>query len=185
MIDEVNTKTKVKMQNAIGALKKELSTLRTGRANPAMVEHIPVDYYGNPTPLNQVANISVPEAKLLVINPWDKQTLPAIEKAILKANLGFTPINDGSLIRLNIPQLTEERRKEIIKHARTRVETSRIEIRNIRRIALDELRKLEKEKAISEDDLKRGTDQLQKLTDVFIAEADKISKDKEAELAQV
>ncbi|MCX6013190.1 MAG: ribosome recycling factor [Chloroflexi bacterium] len=185
MLDEINSKTKVKMQNAIGALKKELSTLRTGRANPAMVEHVPVDYYGNPTPLNQLANISVPEAKLIVINPWDKQTLSAIEKAILKANLGFTPINDGSLIRLNVPQLTEERRREIIKLAKTRVETTRVEIRNIRRVSVDDLRKLEKEKTLSEDDLKRGTDQLQKLTDVFIVEADKIAKEKEAELVQV
>ena len=147
--------------------------------------HIQVEYYGTITPLNQISGISVPEARLIVINPWDKQALSAIEKALLKANLGLTPSNDGKLIRLAIPQLTEERRKELVKMVGKRVEDGRVEIRNIRRDAIEEMRSMEKSKQISEDDLKRGQDQIQKLTDGYIAQIADIAKNKEAELMQV
>ena len=185
MTDEVQSKTKDKMQNAIDALKRELAAVRTGRANAGLVEHVQVDYYGSVTPLNQLAGITIPDARLIVIHPWDKQAVAAIEKAILKSNLGLTPSSAGDVIRLAIPQLTEERRRELVKMVRARVEDSRVEIRNIRRGAVEELRGLEKDKTISEDELKRSLEQLQKLTDSFMAQADQIAKDKEAELMQV
>ncbi len=185
MIDEVELKSDDRMEKAIDALKKELASVRTGRANTGLVDHIQVEYYGTMTPLNQIAGVSVPEARLIVINPWDKQALSAIEKAILKANLGLTPSNDGKIIRLAIPQLTEERRKELVKLVGKRVEDGRVEVRNIRRDAIDEMRSLEKSKQISEDDLRRGQDQIQKLTDGYIAQIAEIAKHKEAELMQV
>ena len=185
MIDEVELKADDRMEKAIDALKKELASVRTGRANTGLVDHIQVEYYGTMTPLNQIAGVSVPEARLIVINPWDKQALSAIEKAILKANLGLTPSNDGKIIRLAIPQLTEERRKELVKLVGKRVEDGRVEVRNIRRDAIDEMRSLEKSKQISEDDLRRGQDQIQKLTDGYIAQIAEIAKHKEAELMQV
>jgi len=185
MIDEVELQADDKMVKAIEALKKELAAVRTGRANPGLVEHVQVEYYGTITPLNQISGISVPEARLIVINPWDKQALSAIEKALLKSNLGLTPSNDGKVIRLAIPQLTEERRKELVKMVGKRVEEGRVEVRNVRRDAIEEMRSLEKNKQISEDDLKRGQDQIQKLTDGYIAEIADIAKSKEAELMQV
>jgi ribosome recycling factor len=185
MIDEVELQADDKMEKAVEALKKELAAVRTGRANPGLVEHIQVEYYGTMTPLNQMSGISVPEARLIVINPWDKHALSAIEKALLKANLGLTPSNDGKVIRLAIPQLTEERRKELVKLVGKRVEEGRVEIRNVRRDAIEEMRSLEKNKQISEDDLKRGQDQIQKLTDGYIAQIADIAKNKEAELMQV
>ncbi len=185
MIDEVELQADDKMEKAVEALKKELAAVRTGRANPGLVEHIQVEYYGTITLLNQMSGISVPEARLIVINPWDKHALSAIEKALLKANLGLTPSNDGKVIRLTIPQLTEERRKELVKLVGKRVEEGRVEIRNARRDAIEEMRSLEKSKQISEDDLKRGQDQIQKLTDGYIAQIADIAKNKEAELMQV
>ncbi len=185
MIDEVELQADDKMEKAVEALKRELAAVRTGRANPGLVEHIQVEYYGTITPLNQMSGISVPEARLIVINPWDKHALSAIEKALLKANLGLTPSNDGKVIRLTIPQLTEERRKELVKLVGKRVEEGRVEIRNARRDAIEEMRSLEKSKQISEDDLKRGQDQIQKLTDGYIAQIADIAKNKEAELMQV
>ena len=185
MIDEVELQTDEKMDKAIEALKKELASIRTGRANPGLVEHVQVEYYGTITPLNQMSGISVPEARLIVINPWDKHALSAIEKALLKANLGFTPSNDGKVIRLAIPQLTEERRKDLVKMVGKRVEDGRVEIRNVRRDAIEEMRSLQKNKQISEDDLKRGQDQIQKLTDGYIAQIADIATNKEAELMQV
>jgi len=185
VIDEVELKTYDKMEKAVEALKKELAAIRTGRANPGLVEHVQVEYYGTITPLNQIAGISVPEARLIVINPWDKQALPVIEKALLKANLGLTPSSDGKVIRLSIPQLTEERRKELVKMVGKRVEDGRVEVRNIRREGIEELRSLEKSKQISEDDLKRGQDQIQKLTDDYISQIAEIAENKEAELMQV
>ena len=185
MIDEVELQADDKMEKAVEALKKELAAVRTGRANPGLVEHIQVEYYGTITPLNQMSGISVPEARLIVINPWDKHALSAIEKALLKANLGLTPSNDGKVIRLTIPQLTEERRKELVKLVGKRVEEGRVKIRNARRDAIEEMRSLEKSKQISEDDLKRGQDQIQKLTDGYIAQIADIAKNKEAELMQV
>ena len=185
MIDEVELQADEKMDKALEALKKELAAVRTGRANPGLVEHVQVEYYGTITPLNQISGISVPEARLIVINPWDKQALSTIEKALLKANLGLTPSNDGKVIRLAIPQLTEERRKELVKMVGKRVEEGRIEVRSVRRDAIEEMRSLQKNKQISGDDLKRGQDQIQKLTDGYIAQIADIAKNKEAELMQV
>jgi len=173
------------MQMSIEALKRELATIRTGHATPALIEHIKVEYTGALIPLNQIAGISAPEARLLVIQPWDPGSIHSIEKSILKSDLGLNPVNDGTVIRLNIPPLTEERRQELIKVVRRRVEERRIAIRNLRREAMDELKRLEKNKDISQDEHKRSLDQLQKLTDSFIADAEQIGQDKEVELAEV
>lgn len=167
------------------ALKIELASIRTGRATPALVEHLKVDYAGVPTPLNQLAGISAPEARLLVIQPWDRSSIDSIAKAILKSDLGLTPISDRALIRINIPALTEERRQELMKAVRKRVEERKIAIRNLRRDAIEDLKRLEKNKEISQDELRRAQDQLQKLTDSFIAGTEQVGRDKEAELAEV
>jgi len=174
-----------KMKKAAEGLRKELATIRTGRANPSLIEHIKADYAGVPTPLNQLASISAPEANLLVIQPWDKGIGHSIEKAILASDLGLNPVSSGNVIRINIPPLSEERREELIKIVRKRVEERRIAIRNLRREAMDELKELEKNKDISQDEHKRASDQLQKLTDSFVAEAEQIGRDKEAELTLV
>ena len=174
-----------KMRVSIEVLKRELATIRTGRATPALIEHIKVEYAGVPTPLNQIAGISVPEARLLVVQPWDRSSLHSIEKAILKSDLGLHPSSDGNVIRLNIPPLSEERRQELIKVVRKRVEERRIVIRNLRREVMDELKGFERNKDISQDELKRALDQLQKLTDCFIAEAEQIGQDKEVELMEL
>lgn len=174
-----------KMQKSVEALKRELTTIRTGRATPALVEHIKVEYAGALLPLNQLASISAPEARLLVIQPWDKGSMHSIEKAISKSELGINPINEGNVIRLNIPLLTEERRHELIRAVRRRIEESKITIRNLRREVLDELNKMEKDKDISQDEHKRTLDQLQKLTDSFIANIDQIARSKELELTEV
>ncbi|MBI2303709.1 MAG: ribosome recycling factor [Chloroflexi bacterium] len=173
------------MTKAIEALKKELTTIRTGRAHPALLEQVKVDYYGAATPINQLATISVPEARLLVIQPWDRHLMGAIEKAILKSELGLTPINDGNVIRLAIPSLTEERRRELVKMVHKRAEEGRVEVRNIRRDAMDEMRRREKSKELSEDDLKRSSEHLQRLTDSFIVLVEETAQQKEAELLQV
>ena len=173
-----------KMTKTVDGLKKELSTIRTGRASPSIVEHIRVDYAGVPTPLNQIAGISAPEASLLVIQPWDKGTIRSIEKAILVTDLGLNPVSDGNVIRIGIPPLSEERRQEMTKIVRKRVEERRIAIRNLRREAADELKELEKDKEISQDDHKRILNQLQKLTDSFIADIEQIGRDKETELLE-
>ena len=178
-----NVERKMKASNEV--LKKDLATIRTGRATPALIEHIKVDYVGVPTPLMQLAGISAPEARLLVIQPWDRNSLRNIEKAILTSDLGLHPNNDGNVIRLSIPPLSEERRQELIKVVRRRIEERKIAIRNLRREAMDELKKLEKDKNISQDEHKRALDQLQKLTDSFIAEAEQIGQDKEVELMEV
>lgn len=174
-----------KMQRSIEVLGNELATIRTGRAMPSLIEHIKVDYAGVSVPLKQIAGISVPEASLLVIQPWDKGSIRSIEKAILTSDLGLNPHSDGSVIRINVPPLTEERRQELIKVVRRRVEEGRIAIRNLRREAADELKELEKNKETSQDEYKRALNQLQKLTDSFIANAEKIGGDKEAELMEV
>ncbi|MCL5265076.1 MAG: ribosome recycling factor [Chloroflexi bacterium] len=185
MIDDVLAEAEAKMNKAIDSLKRELAAIRTGRASTGLVERIHVEYYGAPTPLNQLATVSVPEPRLLVIQPWDKNTIGPIEKAILKSDLGITPVNDGKVIRLAIPQLTEERRKELVKIARKRVEESKVAIRNDRRQSLDDLKELEKEKLISEDDLKRAQERLQKLTDKFIEQTDHVGQAKEKEILEV
>ena len=174
-----------KMRRSIEVLKRELATIRTGHATPALIEHIKVEYAGVPTLLNQIAGISAPGARLLVIQPWDRGSLHDIEKAILKSDLGLNPASDGSVIRINIPPLTEERRQELVKVVRKRVEERKIVTRNLRREAMDELKGLEKSKDISQDECKRSLDQLQKLTDSFIVDAEQIGRDKEAELIEV
>ncbi|MCK4722685.1 MAG: ribosome recycling factor [Dehalococcoidia bacterium] len=185
MIEETLKETNSKMGKTIEALRKELSTIRTGRASPAIIDHIKVDYHGVPTPLKQMATISVPDARLLVIQPWDRSAISSIDKAIQKADLGLNPANDGNVIRITIPLLSEERRKELVKLVHKRAEDGRVAVRNIRRNALEELRDLERNKEISEDELKRAQEQVQQLTDSFIDEVDKTAKVKEAELLEV
>ncbi len=182
--EEVFASADTKMRKAVEILKHELATIRTGRAHPGLVEHIMVDYHGTPVPLNQIAGIGVPEARLLVIQPWDKQVLPNVEKAILKSDLGLTPNNDGNVIRLAVPQLTEERRSQLVKAVRKRVEEGRVAVRNVRRDAVEGLRKLKENKEMSEDEQKRAMTRLQQLTDKFIEETDRIAKSKEAELLE-
>ena len=185
MIDDVFNDAKDRMTKAVEALRRELATIRTGRAHPGLVEHLRVDYYGVPTPLNQLATISVPDPRLLTIQPWDRQAMGAIEKAILKSDLSLTPTNDGTLIRLSIPQLTEERRRELAKVVHKKVEEGRVEIRNIRRDGHEELRRLQREKLISEDDQFRGQEKLQKLTDEYVQQVERVGEEKEAELLAV
>jgi len=185
MIDDVFNDAKDRMTKAVEALRRELATIRTGRAHPGLVEHLHVDYYGTPTALNQIASISVPEPRLIVIQPWDRQAMGAIEKAILKSDLSLTPTNDGTVIRLSIPQLTEERRRELAKVVHKKVEEARVEVRNIRRDGHDELRRLQREKLISEDDQYRSQEKLQKLTDDFVQQIDRLGEEKEAELLAV
>ena len=174
-----------KMRASAEGLKTELATIRTGHATPALIEHIKVEYAGIPTPLNQIAGISAPGARLLVIQPWDRGTIPNIEKAILKSDLGLNPASNGNVIRLNLPPLSEERRQELTKMVRKRAEERKIAIRNLRRDAMSELKGLEKEGDISQDENKRALDQLQKLTDSFIADIEQIAQDKEDELMEV
>jgi ribosome recycling factor len=185
MASEVLRSAEEKMRKTAEGLKKELATLRTGHATPTLVEHIKVDYAGVLMPLNQLAGISAPEARLLVIQPWDKTCLRNIEKAILTSDLGLTPLSDGNIIRINIPPLSEERRQELTKVVRKRIEERRVAIRNLRHEAMNELRELEKKKEISQDEEKRLLSQLQKITDGLIATAEQIGLDKEKELTQV
>jgi ribosome recycling factor len=185
MINTAFENARKKMQTTINVIKHELASIRTGRASPTLVENIKVDYAGVPTPLNQIASISAREANLLIIQPWDPTTIHGIEQAILKSDLGLNPNNDGRLVRLPIPPLSEERRAELIKVVHRRVEEGKIALRNVRRDSLEDLKKLEKDKEISQDEHKRASDQLQKLTDGFIASMDQAGKEKEAELMEV
>ena len=185
MVNDILWNFEAKMKTATDVLKQELDTIRTGHATPALIEHIKVEYAGVPTPLNQIAGISAPEARLLVIQPWDQSSIRSIEHAILISDLGLNPSNDGRVIRLNIPPLSEERRHELIKVVRRRVEERKVAIRNLRREAMDELKKLEKNKDISQDEHKRALDQLQKITDSFIVDTEQIGRDKEIELMEV
>jgi len=184
MIKDVLEDARERMEKTIDALQNDLRTIRTGRASPALVERLTVEYYGMPTPLNQLAGVTVPEPRLLMIRPWDRNTLGLIEKAILKSDLGMTPNNDGQVIRLIVPQLTEERRRDLNKQVARRVEEGRVSIRNIRRDAIEMLRDAEKEKLIDEDDLHRGQDQVQELTDKFVKQVDEVGKAKEAEILE-
>ena len=174
-----------RMTGAVHALEQDLATIRTGRASPALVERLLVDYYDTPTPLIQLATIAVPEPRSLLIKPFDATTLKTIEKAILASDLGLTPNNDGKSIHLNLPPLNEERRRELVKHVHARLEESRIAVRNIRRDVHKDMRDFEKEKLISEDDLKRGEEQLQKATDRYIEEVGKHGQVKEKEIMEV
>jgi ribosome recycling factor len=176
---------KERMTKAIQAYTRELASIRAGRASASLLDRIQVDYYGAPTPVNQLAGISVPEARLLVIQPYDKSILGEIEKAILKSDLGLNPSNDGSIIRLAIPQLTEERRKELAKQVKKEAEEAKVAVRNIRRDGNEDLKKLEKSGEITEDDLRGYSDDIQKMTDEHIAKIDQITKEKEKELLEV
>ncbi len=185
MIDEIIEDAEGRMNKAIEHLSADYASLRAGRANPAMVDKIMVHYYGALTPINQLANINVPEARLLVINPWDKGSIIDIEKAIMKSDLGVTPSNDGNVIRITIPQLTEDRRKDMVKVIRKRGEEGKVAIRNIRREANDMIKASEKEKMISEDACKIGQTDIQKITDKFIKEIDQVILSKEKEIMEV
>ena len=185
MIKDILNDAENRMRGAISVLNDDLAGIRTGRAHPALVEKLQVEYFGNPTPLQQLASIGVPEPRSLLIKPFDASTLKAIEKAIQTSDLGLNPNNDGKVIHLNLPPLTEERRRDLVKHMSHRLEESRIAIRNIRRDAHNDMREFEKEKLISEDDLKRGEDDLQKITDKYIEEIAGQGKHKEQEIMEV
>ncbi|HTG48455.1 MAG TPA: ribosome recycling factor [Actinomycetota bacterium] len=174
-----------KMEQAVTHLKDDLGGIRTGRATPAVLNRVTVDYYGTPVPLNQLAGFSVPEPRLLQVQPFDRNAIAAIEKAIMQSDLGISPSNDGNLIRLAFPPLTEERRRELVKQVHARAEDGRVAVRNVRRHTKEEMEKLEHDGAISEDDLVRGEKELQKLTDRFVAEIDEIQGHKEQELMEV
>jgi ribosome recycling factor len=174
-----------KMGRAVEVTREEFTTVRTGRATPAILNRVTVDYYGAPTPLNQLASFSVPEPRLLVIQPYDKNAMSAMEKAIMQSDLGLTPSNDGNVIRLAFPQLTEERRKELIKVVHQRSEEGRVSVRNVRRHAKEELERLQKDGEISEDDLARAEKELQKTTDRYVGEIDEMLRHKEHELMEV
>lgn len=185
MVKDVLRESEDKMKRTCELFRKELAGLRAGRATPALLERVVADYYGTPTPINQMANVSVPEPRLLVIQPWDKGQVQAIERAILKSDLGLTPKTDAGLIRLVIPPLNEERRRDLVKQVSKKAEEQRIALRNIRRDANDFLKDLEKEGEITEDELRRGQDEVQKLTDKYIAEVDSVVKAKEKEIMEV
>jgi ribosome recycling factor len=185
MVKETLDQAETKMKKSIEALRHHLGSIRTGRASPALVEQIQVEYYGSEMPLNQLANISVPEPRMLVIQPWDQGALRAIEKAIQLSDLGINPTNDGKNIRLGIPPLTEQRRKDLTKLVKKEVEESKVALRNLRRDAQNELKKLESDKQISADELKRAQDKLQELTDRYTREMDQIGSAKEAEVMEV
>lgn len=185
MIDEIFEDLKDRMGKSIESLKREYSRLRTGRASISLLDGIRVSYYDTPTPLNQMASLAVPEPRLIVIQPWDKTAIEDIEKAILKSELGLTPINDGKVIRISIPPLTEERRKELVKVARKMSEENKVSIRNIRRDANEMLKDLKKEKEITEDDLYRSQEEVQKATDQFISQVDELCAAKEKEILEI
>lgn len=174
-----------RMKKSVSSLDQEYNSLRTGRASAALFDKIKVDYYGQQTPLSQVANISIPEARLIVIQPWDKNLINDIEKAIMSSELSLNPSNDGKVIRINIPPLTEERRKDLVKMAKSIAESSRVAIRNIRRDAIDSMKKMEKDKEISEDELKLGENDVQKLTDSYVKEINALLEVKETEIMEV
>lgn len=185
MVTAALADAEARMQKAVEALKRELATIRTGRGSPALVENLMVDYYGVPTPLNQLATISVPEARLITIHPWDRQALTSIERGILKSNLGLNPTNDGSIIRLPIPQPSEERRRELVKVVKRRVEDGRVAVRNIRRDIVERLRTMERKKELSQDESQRSQSRLQQLTDAIIAQMESLAAEKEAEVMEV
>ena len=185
MTKDVISAMGVHMDKTIDALRKEFQKIRTGRATTALLDDVKVDYYGNPSSLSQVATLAVPEARTITIQPWEAKQIPAIEKAIMNANLGLTPANDGKLIRLNLPPLTEERRKDIVKQLKKMGEETKVSLRNNRRDAIDNLKKLEKEKKISEDDLKRAEKEVQEHTDKHVAKVDEVVAHKEKEVMEV
>ncbi|MEH6850827.1 ribosome recycling factor [Bacillus pseudomycoides] len=185
MAQQVMNNAKEKMEKAVAAYSRELSTVRAGRASAAVLDKVQVDYYGAPTPVVQLANITVPEARLLVIQPYDKTSIGDIEKAILKADLGLNPSNDGTVIRIAFPALTEERRRELVKVVKKYSEDAKVAVRNVRRDANDDLKKLEKNGNITEDDLRGYTEDIQKETDKYIVKVDEVTKNKEKEIMEV
>jgi ribosome recycling factor len=185
MLKEIYKETEVRMKGAIQALEEDLAGIRTGRASPALIERLHVEYYGVPTPLIQLASISVPEPRSLLIKPFDASSLKAIERAIMASDLGLTPNNDGKSIRLNLPPLTEERRRDLVKVVHNRVEEARVAARNVRRDSIRDLREFEEEKLISEDDLKKGEEELQKITERYIEEINAAGERKEKEILEV
>ena len=185
MSSEVIMEMAEKMENSLGAFKSELTKIRTGRASLSLLDGIKVEAYGSPMPLNQVGTLTIPESRQIVIQPWDPQVMSGVEKAILKSDLGLTPVNDGKVIRINIPQLTEERRKELVKIVKKVAEEYRVAVRNHRRDAIDTLKKQKKNKEISEDELFRLQDEAQKETDASIAKIDKVAAEKENEVMEV
>ena len=185
MIKDIEKSMQEKMEKTINVLKHELSTLKAGRANPSLLDRISVEYYGTVTPLSQLANISAPEARVLTVSPWDAKSIPVIEKAILKSDLGINPSNDGKIIRLVVPQLTEERRKDLVKLIKKLGEDAKVAIRNIRRDSNEQLKKLKKDGKITEDELKKSEEDTQKVTDKCIKEAEKSVELKEKEIMEV
>ncbi len=185
MIEDVLQDAELNMKKAVEALRHNLASIRTGRASSSLVDHLPVEAYDSVMPLNQLANVSVPEIRLIVIQPYDAATIRAIERAIQQSDLGLTPQDDGRVVRLNLPPLTEERRRELLKVVRSRVEEVKVSVRNHRRDSMGDLRELEHEKMISEDDLHRAQDKLQELTDKYTKELDRVGEIKEAEVMEV
>ncbi len=182
---EILSETESRMKKSVDALVRELNSIRTGRASPALVESITVDYYGVPTPMNQLASISVPEARVLMITPWDRQTLKEVEKSLMKSELGLVPNNDGSVIRINVPTLTEERRRDLVKLVARKAEDAHVAVRNIRRDTLENFRAMEKNKELSQDESRRAQEQLQRLTDALIEATNEVRQEKEAEVMEV
>ena len=185
MIKDLLNDSEQRMEKAIENLRREFASLRAGRANPSLLDKVMVDYYGVPTPINQTANISCPDPRMILIQPWDKSLIPAIEKAIMKADLGLNPNSDGTVLRINIPQLTEERRKELVKTAGKKSEEAKVAIRNIRRDVNDSIKAMEKNKEATEDEAKNGLDDAQKMTDKFIQKVDEMLKQKEKDIMEV
>ena len=185
MIQELRKKTNERMQTSIEALKKKFASVRTGRASLSLLDGLTVDYYGTPTPLQQVASLSLPDSRQIAIQPWEQKIISEIEKAIMKSDLGLTPMNDGKLIRINIPALTEERRKQLVKVVKKEAEDAKVAVRNIRRDINEELKKLEKEKHVSEDEIKKEHDEVQKITDSFVKKVDELLEHKEKEIMEV
>lgn len=184
-IPEVLSDAESRMRKSVEALRRELDSIRTGRASPALMDSVMVDYYGVPTPLNQLASISAPEARVIMIQPWDKQSLKEVEKGILRSDLGLVPNNDGNVVRINIPTLTEERRLQLVRVVARKVEEAHIAVRNIRRDSLEQLRGMEKNKKTSQDESRRSQEQLQRLTDAYINQMDSLRQEKETEVMEV
>jgi len=185
MIEEIHSEMKASMEKSIEAFQKDLKRIRTGRASLALLDGLMVDYYGTPTPVNQLATLSIPEARQIFIQPWDSQAVPDIEKAILKSELGLTPSNDGKVVRINIPPLTAERRRELVKVVKKMGEEYKVQVRNHRRDANEMLKELKKDKQIAEDDLHKAQDRVQKTTDELISRVDKVMSEKEAEIMEI
>ncbi len=184
-VDEVLADADSRMNKSVEVLNRDLTSLRTGRATPALLENLMVDYYGVSTPLNQIAAVSAPEASLLIVQPWDRQALKDIERSLQKSEMGFNPSNDGTVIRVPIPPLSQDRRREMVRVLKKKIEDGKVAVRNVRRDALEQLRSMERNKHISQDDNRRAQDRLQKTTDVCIALIDQVSSGKEAEIMQV